>query len=78
MRRASESSSLRSDSLWAKVDSNHMPHKDAPAKHEFESFLGRLARIAAVNNMWGSLVPAPQHLGATPSAKLAPGQGFEP
>jgi len=55
-----------------------MPHKDAPAKHEFESFLGRLARIAAVNNMWGSLVPAPQHLGATPSAKLAPGQGFEP
>ena len=37
---------------WAAVDSNHLPYKDARAKHAFESFLGRLARIAAVSNMW--------------------------
>jgi hypothetical protein len=46
------------------VESNHHPYKDARAKHAFESFLGRVARIAAVSNMWCLLVPAPQHLGA--------------
>ncbi len=62
----------------AMVHSNHVPYKVARAKHEFESFLGRLARIAPVSNMWGPLVPAPQHLGATPNCQLAPEQGFEP
>ena len=60
------------------VDSNHLPYKDARPKQEFESFLGRLVRTTALSNMWGQLVPAPQHLGATPNAKLAPEQGFEP
>jgi len=42
------------------------------AKQEFESFLGRPARIAAVSNMRGPVVPTPQYLGATPDGKLAP------
>jgi hypothetical protein len=59
----------------ATVDSNHLPYKDAWAKHEFESFLGRLVRIAPVSSMWGPLVPAPQHLAATPNCQLAPLSG---
>ena len=44
---------------WAAVDSNHLPYsrttslyEAARANQEFESFLGRSARIAAVSNMW--------------------------
>ena len=59
------------------MDSNHRPYEDARAEQEFESFLGRPARIATVSNMWGPLVSAPQYLGATPDAKLAPGRRFE-
>jgi hypothetical protein len=61
----------------AAVDSNHLRHKGARARQEFESFLGCPACIAAINNIWGPLVPAAQYLEATLNAKLAPGRGFE-
>jgi hypothetical protein len=50
----------------------------ASANQEFESFVGRSARIAAVRNMWDPSVPAMQYLGSTRGANLAPGQGLEP
>ena len=57
---------------------NHLRHKGARARQEFESFLGRPACIAAINNIWGPLVPLAQYLGGDADAKLAPGQGLEP
>jgi hypothetical protein len=36
------------------------------ANQEFESFLSRSARIAAVSNMWDPSVLATQYLGSTP------------